>query len=199
MGKRNATLDDPAARQTVIDVVHAGGTLDDAAAKLGISRRAIGKYRDKDADFDDRVQAALGRREAVRERLPTLAPRKRYVPSAAGQLNAALRMGVGDDLVRDADSFGGMTADELLDLCEQIAMDPDHRANGQALRILAEIKLGPMMRATLRREQMEQRELERAEQADGAGDVLVVELPDNGTHAPRGPQGQAIDVEVLDG
>ena len=194
-----AILDDPDARQVVIDVLSAGGTLDDAGQRVGCSRRAISKYAARNPEFGDRVAAAQHRREVLREELPRAAiratKRKRTPEKQATDAQAlATVTGVPVEIVEDGDRDpGGPTAAELVDLCWVIAQSPEHRGCAQALRILAEYKLGPLVRAQQRREE---REAAAATVSDDRPQTVLVKLPTNGTEAPG--HEPVIDVEVVE-
>lgn len=199
-------LDDPAVRDAIVAEIEAGGNLDTAGASLSppITRQAINNWiRNRSGEGEpgallrDRIEAAKVRYRATRGELARAASEIR--PATPGeQLAVAESLGVAVEVVQDGDGLYDPPASLVARRAWQAANDPDEHPAVRAVcwRGVFEYKLGPLIAAE---ERKVQRELERAEQADGAGDVLVVELPDNGTHAPRAAESRPIDVEVIDG
>jgi hypothetical protein len=180
-----ALLDDPDVRERLITSL-SRRTLEAAATEIGISRRAVSKYADKHPEFAARIDAARGRREAAVASLPGAAKaqakarRERPPPEPERQAQTAAALAVPVELVEDADRDIGPTAEELIELCWLIAQDPEHRGCAKALHILAEYKLGPLVRAQQR---AEARAAER-DATTGEAELVIVRVPANGTESP---------------
>lgn len=221
MAKLKPLLDDPERRLLVLASLAKHGTILSAAAEAGVSRRALGKYRAANPDFDERCRLALGGELEI----PTDVAEERVRRDA----DAAVRMAVSsygtveveqeDDIPSRISGLdvAGPSVDELMERLWEIAKDNNHRGLSTALGILARVKLWPLaaeaQRVAERNYQLEQQkqlsirdvdavDAEIVEPTHRSGLVILeipaIEEPEEPEEA-SGFEPEQRDAEVLDG